>query len=105
MARIGTFKKNADGKFEGEIKTLTFYTKATLVPVEQSGERGPSLRVFAGVAELGAGWEQTAQHTGQVYHSIKLDDPSFAAPINTALFPSEKNPGTYDLIWNRNKPE
>ncbi len=35
----------------------------------------------------------------RTYHSVKLDDPSFTAPIYATLF--EGNDGEYALIWSR----
>ncbi|WP_414638234.1 DUF736 family protein [Azospirillum sp.] len=34
---------------------------------------------------MGAGWRNTARETGRDYHSVKLDDPSFPAPISASL--------------------
>jgi len=35
----------------------------------------------------------------RTYHSVKLDDPSFTAPIYANLFEGEN--GEYALIWSR----
>jgi hypothetical protein len=36
--------------------------------------------VLAGNIEIGAAWKRTSKEN-TVYHSVKLDDPSFPAPI------------------------
>ncbi|WP_286300128.1 DUF736 domain-containing protein [Aminobacter sp. SS-2016] len=62
------------------------------------------VRITAGNGvEVGAGWKAVS-NDGEEYISVKLDDPSFNAPITAALWPSEKE-GEYSLIWNRPKRE
>lgn len=53
-----------------------------------------------GGAELGAGWLETSKEDDREYLSLKLDDPSFAAPIRAALFDSPGE-GTGVMVWNR----
>jgi uncharacterized protein (DUF736 family) len=53
--------------------------------------------IVSGV-EIGAAWRRTSKE-GRVYHSIKLDDPSFTAPIYANLF--EGDNGDHALIWSR----
>lgn len=101
MANIGKLTKQEDGSFRGEIATLTLRSKITMRPVEEMTERGPNFRLFAGYGDCGAAFEQTAEGTGQVYLSIKLDDPSFAAPIYVAAFENRDNSDVLDLVWNR----
>lgn len=85
MATIGTFTAHADGSFTGAINTLTINLKnVQLRPAEKSNDKSPDLRAYAGKAELGAAWKKTSKDE-KTYHSVKLDDPSFAAPINAAL--------------------
>jgi uncharacterized protein (DUF736 family) len=49
--------------------------------------------------ELGAAWEKTAEATGRKYLSVRLDDPTFAAPLYASLL--EQDDGTHNLIWSR----
>jgi hypothetical protein len=51
------------------------------VPTEGDSERGPDFRIFAGATDFGAAWKKTARETQREYLSVKLDDPSFPAPI------------------------
>lgn len=55
--------------------------------------------VAANGVELGAGWSKAAKDTGAEYVSVKLDDPSFTAPVYATLVASEK--GEHRLIWSR----
>jgi len=66
-----------------------------------AGPDAPAYRVFAGKFELGAGWEKTSD-SGRDYLSIKLDDPSFLAPVYANLI--EMKDGTFNLLWSRLQP-
>ena len=100
MAIIGNFSTNGN-LISGTVRTLTVSMKARLVPIERTSRDAPDFRVMAGMAEVGAGWNATSTD-GEPYISVKLDDPSFAFPINAALWPSQTD-GDYDLVWNRPK--
>jgi uncharacterized protein (DUF736 family) len=99
MAQIGTFTRNEDGVFTGTIRTLNINTKATIKPVDRDNERAPDYRVTANGVEFGAGWSKAAKETGAEYLSVKLDDPSFTAPVYATLVQGEK--GEHRLIWSR----
>ena len=45
-------------------------------------------------------WKKKSQDTGREYHSVKLDDPSFPAPIYATLVEVEGEEG-FSLIWSR----
>jgi uncharacterized protein (DUF736 family) len=49
--------------------------------------------------EFGAAWKKTS-NAGREYISVKLDDPSFPAPIYASLVEVEGQEG-YVLIWSR----
>ncbi|WP_186400789.1 DUF736 domain-containing protein [Stappia sp. P2PMeth1] len=100
MATIGTFTSTANG-FTGTIKTLNLNVKARIARVENPSDKGPHFRIFAaGNVELGAAWQKTARESERDYLSVKLDDPSFPAPIYATLIEVE---GEEDLqlIWSR----
>ena len=101
MATIGTFTSNGNG-FTGTVRTLALNAKAKLVRVETPSEKGPHFRIFAGNVELGAAWQKTAKDTERDYLSVKLDDPSFNAPIYANLFDDE-DAETFTLIWSRSR--
>jgi uncharacterized protein (DUF736 family) len=48
--------------------------------------------------EFGAAWKKTSGE-GRDYLSVKLDDPSFPAPIYATLVEEEDD--THGLIWSR----
>ncbi|WP_348656735.1 DUF736 domain-containing protein, partial [uncultured Sphingobium sp.] len=67
---------------------------------EADSERGPDFRIFAGATEFGAAWRKTARETQREYLSVKLDDPSFPAPIYASLVEAEDGK-SHNLIWSR----
>jgi uncharacterized protein (DUF736 family) len=99
MAQIGTFTRGDDGSFTGTIRTLNINVKATIKPVAKDGERSPDHRVTANGVEFGAGWSKAAKDTGAEYLSLKLDDPSFTAPVYATLVQGDN--GEHNLIWSR----
>ena len=100
MATIGTFKKTGSNEFTGEIGTLSVQVKGVrIIPDTRStGENAPSHRVMVGRAEIGAAWTKQSNE-GRDYLGLKLDDPSFNAPIYANLFDDEDE--TFSLIWSR----
>ena len=52
-------------------------------------------------AEIGAAWSKRSNE-GRDYLSVKLDDPSFNAPIYANLFDDEDGEG-FTLIWSRGR--
>jgi len=100
MAIIGNFTATGN-VISGTVRTLSVNMKARLNPIERTSRDAPDFRIMSGMAEVGAGWNATS-NDGEPYISVKLDDPSFNAPINAALWPSQGE-GEYDLVWNRPK--
>lgn len=98
MAKIGSFKK-ISGELRGQIVTLSVQAKSVrIVADEQASGNAPSHRVFVGEAEVGAAWSKRTQDD-RPYLSVKLDDPSFVAPIFAQLFAADDE--EYDLVWTR----
>jgi uncharacterized protein (DUF736 family) len=99
MSTIGTFTASADGSFTGDIDTLALKLKKVQIrPVtDKPSDKSPDYRITCGRANLGAAWTKTSKD-GNVYRSVKLDDPSFGAAINAALVDIE---GVQTLVWSR----
>ena len=102
MATIGTFTKSGD-TFTGSVKTLNINAKTTIKAAEKTSDKAPDYRVFAGSVEFGAAWKKTSGE-GRDYLSVKLDDPSFSAPIYATLIEGE-DAGSFGLIWSRRNGE
>lgn len=101
MATIGNFKKTANDEFVGEIVTLSVQAKGVRIVPDSNpaSENAPSHRVMVGRAEIGAAWTKRSNE-GRDYLGLKLDDPSFTAPIYANLFDDEDGE-TFNLIWSR----
>ncbi len=101
MATIGNFQQSGDNEFNGEIVTLSLQAKKVrIVPdTRASGENAPSHRVFVGRVEIGAAWSKQSNE-GRNYLGLKLDDPSFTAPIYANLVEDEDGQ-SHSLIWSR----
>lgn len=98
MTTIGMFQKTPDGSFHGAIRTLALSLKAVDIrPIEATGEHGPSHRVYVGTAELGAAWPLTKPGKPDGL-SVRLDDPSFPAPITALLVETADG---HELRWSR----
>ena len=100
MANIGSFKKSGSD-YTGSITTLSVQAKnVRIVPEEnRTNDNAPSHRVFVGKAEIGAAWTKRSNE-GRDYLGVKLDDPSFTAPIYANLFDDEGE-DAFSLIWSR----
>ena len=100
MATIGTFSMDDAGNYNGAIKTLTLdVKKATFRKVEKTNDQAPDFHIFSGQTEFGAAWKKTSRED-RAYLSVKLDDPSFPAPIYASLVDAEEG---YSLIWSRSR--
>ena len=106
MATIGTFTKNENGTgFTGAVKTLTLNVKAKFVPTPRPttrpSDKAPDFRIFSGRDRVRRRLEEDEPaETGRDYLSVKLDDPSFPAPIYASLVEAEDGSGQ-NLIWSR----
>jgi uncharacterized protein (DUF736 family) len=99
MATIGTFTASDNG-YTGSVRTLTLNVKAKFIAADQTSDKAPDYRIFAGSIEFGAAWKKTARETDREYLSVKLDDPSFPAPIYASLVKGETD-DSFTLIWSR----
>ncbi|WP_316202895.1 MULTISPECIES: DUF736 domain-containing protein [unclassified Bradyrhizobium] len=99
MATIGTFTASDNG-YTGSIKTLTLNIKAKFVASEKDSDKAPDYRIWAGSIEVGVAWKKTARDSDREYLSVKLDDPSFSAPIYASLVKVDGDDG-FTLIWSR----
>uniref|UniRef100_UPI0015D7512B DUF736 domain-containing protein n=1 Tax=Escherichia fergusonii TaxID=564 RepID=UPI0015D7512B len=77
-----------------EIVTLSLQARGVRIVAEanRSNDNAPSHRIYVGRAEIGAAWSKRSEE-GRDYLSLKLDDPSFNAPIYANLFDDEGGEG------------
>ena len=101
MTTIGTFTAKGS-EFTGEIATLTIRsTNVRIAPVQRATDTGPSHRIYAGQAEVGAAWSKRSRE-GKAYLSVRLDDPSLLAPVYASLLADEDG-RCHNLVWSRGK--
>ena len=100
MATIANLAKQKDGSYTGTLLIPSLGgQKIVLTPVEKKG-KGPELRATVGAFEAGAAWKRETENS--TYFSVKLDDPSFTAPIYASLF-DDGDGETSTLIWSRSR--
>lgn len=102
---IGRFSENAEGNLVGHIRTVFFKSdKVVFEPTpETKSANAPAFRVYtADEIELGAAWRKAMKQTGLAYFDVKLDDPTFAAPIQCRLVQAKNGTG-HLLVWERTK--
>lgn len=101
MATIGNFTKEENGAFKGNIETLTLnIVRVNFEPLAKRGDKSPDYRIFAGLAEIGAAWKRTGGNGEHL--SVRIDDPSFLAPVDCRLVKTGAEHG-YSLIWERDR--
>jgi len=104
MATIGSVTKREDGRYEGELKTLSLRADISIVPVtDKTSPNQPDYRVLSQDAEIGAGWNRTGQISGKDYVSLSISVPELGAKTlyaNLGRAAGQTDPDLYALIWN-----
>lgn len=101
MATIGTFQQSENNEFSGEIVTLSLQAKkGRIVPdMRSSDENASGQQVFVCRIEVVAVWSKQSNE-GRNHLGLKLNDPSFIAPIYANLVEDEDGQ-SHSLIWSR----
>jgi uncharacterized protein (DUF736 family) len=104
MATIGSVTKREDGRYDGELKTLSVIAEISIVPVsDKTAPNHPDYRVMSQGIEIGAGWIRTGQTSGKEYVSLSLSIPELGAKTlyaNLGRPAGQSDPDVYALIWN-----
>ena len=80
MATIGSVTKRDDGRYEGELRTLSIRAEITILPVgDKTSPNQPDYRVMSQGIEIGAGWLRKGQTSGKEYVSLSIAAPEFGA--------------------------
>lgn len=104
MATIGYVTKREDGRYEGELKTLSIRADIAIVPVtDKTSDNQPDFRVLSQGIEIGAAWKRTGQTSGKPYVSVSIAAPEFGARTiyaNLGRAAGQSDPDVYALIWS-----
>ncbi len=104
MTAIGYVTKQPDGRYTGQLKTVSIQAEIEIVPNDQkNGANHPDFRVFTGDVEIGAGWLKTAASSGKEYVSLSLAAPEFGPRrlyANLGQAAGSDNPDFFAVIWN-----
>ncbi len=104
MATIGTVTKRQDGRYEGELKTLSVRADIAIVPAgEKASPTQPDYRVLSQGTEIGAGWIRTGQLSGKEYVALSIAAPELGQKTlyaNLGRAAGQADPDVYALIWN-----
>ena len=104
MATIGSVTKREDGRYEGELKTLSVRADIAILPVgDKASPNQPDFRVVSQGIEIGAGWIRTGQSSGKEYVSLSISAPELGSKTlyaNLGRAAGQTDPDVYALIWN-----
>ena len=104
MATIGYVSKREDGRYEGELKTLSVRVDIAIIPVgDKATENQPDYRVLSQGVEIGAGWLRTGQMSGKEYVALSIAAPELGAKTlyaNLGRAAGQSDPDVYALIWS-----
>ena len=104
MATIGSVTKREDGRYEGELKTLSVRADITILPVgDKASPSQPDFRVVSQGIEIGAGWIRTGQSSGKEYISLSISAPELGSNTlyaNLGRAAGQTDPDVYALIWS-----
>ncbi len=104
MATIGSVTKREDGRYEGELKTLSVRADIQILPVhDKSSATQPDYRVLSQGIEIGAGWIRTGQISGKEYVALSIAAPELGTKTlyaNLGRAAGQGDPDVFALIWN-----
>ena len=99
MATIGTFTLDRDGSLKGQIKTLNLSAEVSMYPSRATRKALPLTASTLARSSSARPGPRRPRRAAE-HHQVRLDDPSFPAPIFANLV-EHKDSGSFALIWNR----
>lgn len=104
MSTIGSVTRRNDGRYEGELKTLSVRAEIALIPVADKASPGqPDYRVMSQGIEIGAGWIRTGQISHKEYVALSIAAPELGPKTlyaNLGRAAGQTDPDVFALIWN-----
>jgi uncharacterized protein (DUF736 family) len=102
---IGLVRKQIDGGFKGELKTLTIQTRIEIRPnLHKSNDRHPDFRVYVGNnIEIGSARIKASRDGQSEYIALSIAAPEFGArmlKVNLGRAAGQDDPNVFAIIWN-----
>ena len=104
MTAIGYVRKENDGRYTGQLKTISIKADIDIVPnANKTTDSQPDFRVLTQGTEIGAGWTKKGETSGKDYVSLSLAAPEFGpkklyATLGKAA--GQDDDSLYAVIWN-----
>ena len=92
------------GAYKGPLHTLNIRTEIDVLPVRTKPSPAyPDYRVVASGIDVGAGWDNIGQVSGEKYVSLTLAHPDLgprAYKVNLGRAAGQDDDNVYAMIWN-----
>ena len=104
MTAIGYVRKEADGHYKGQLKTVSIRADIDIMPnTNKTTDSQPDFRVLTQGIEIGAGWTKKGETSGKDYVSLSLAAPEFGPKklyANLGRAAGQEDESLYAVIWN-----
>ena len=104
MTAIGYVRKDNDGRYTGQLKTISIKADIDIVPnTNKTTDTQPDYRVLTQGTEIGAGWTKKGEISGKDYVSLSLAAPEFGPKklyANLGKAAGQDDDHLYAVIWN-----
>ena len=104
MTAIGYVRKENDGRYTGQLKTISIKADIDIVPnANKTTDSQPDFRVLTQGTEIGAGWIKKGDTSGKEYVSLSLAAPEFGPKklyANLGKAAGQDDDNLYAVIWN-----
>ena len=104
MTAIGYVRKENDGRYTGQLKTISIKADIDIVPnANKTTDSQPDFRVLTQGTEIGAGWTKKGETSGKDYVSLSLAAPEFGPKklyANLGKAAGQDDEHLYAVIWN-----
>ena len=104
MTAIGYVRKENDGRYTGQLKTISIKADIDIVPnANKATGSQPDFRVLTQGTEIGAGWIKKGDTSGKEYVSLSLAAPEFGPKklyANLGKAAGQDDDNVYAVIWN-----
>jgi uncharacterized protein (DUF736 family) len=104
MTAIGYVRKENDGSYRGNLKTVSIQAEIDIVPnLQKTADGHPDYRVLTQGIEIGAGWLKRGETSGKEYVSLSIAAPEFGPKklyANLGRAAGAEDDNLYAVIWN-----